>query len=102
MSTYKFLVKGAYFRGQEVRELSDSLTIGAEVKVKRDAENEYDEFACSVHYEDIHIGYVEKDVAWTVAALFDEDGHEEVPGKVVGRVEGARNTSWPEVELANV
>lgn len=101
MSEYKFFVKGAYFRGADARALSDSLTEGQEVTVKRDPDNEHDEFACSVHFEDVHIGYVEKDMAFSVSALFDEDGHEEVKGQVVGRDSSGR-ASYPEVQLIGV
>lgn len=102
MNDYRFLVKGAFFRGQEAREISDSLDLGAEVTVKRETDNEHDEYACSVHYEGIHIGYVQAEVAFAVAALFDEEGHEEVKGQVINRIEGRGKTTYPEVELFDV
>ena len=101
MLDYIFLVKGAYFRGREARELSDSLPQGAKVTVKRDEDNEHDEYACSVYYEDIQIGYVEKDFAMTVAELFDVEDYIYVEGHIIGRVSGARNTSYPEVQLTS-
>ena len=99
MSEYRFLVKGAYFRGREAKELSDSLEEDAAVTVKRDSENEHDEYACSVWYEDVQIGYVQVELSFAVAALFDEDGHKEVEGFIINRVQGPRTTTYPEVEL---
>ena len=102
MSDYKFLVKGAYFRGQDAKALSDSLEPGAELIVKRDSENEHDEYACSVWHSDIMIGYVQAELSFAVAALFDEEGHTEVKGTMVGREQGPRTTTYPEVELYGV
>ena len=100
MSDYRFLVKGAYFRGAEAREVSDSLQNGDIITVRRDYDNEYDEFACTVHYEDVHIGYVQAEISFAIAHLFDEGELDEVKGKIIGRVSGNGSTTYPEVELS--
>ena len=92
------LVKGAYHRGAEVRELSDSLTPGTILTIKRDAENEYDEYACSVYYEDIHIGYIEKEMAFIVSEPFDEEGALFLQAIVQGHIDGGR-VKYPEIEI---
>ena len=98
---YRFLVKGAYFRGSEAKELSDSLEVGAEVTIQREKDNEHDEFACSVHYEGIHIGYVQTELAFAVAALFDDGGHTEIPAKLIGReISATGRVSYPEVAFS--
>ena len=94
----QFAVKGAYFRGKEVRDLSDSLEEDAQVTVRREPDNQHDEYACAVFYEDIHIGYVEADMSFLVSGLFDEDGHEEVTGRVIGHEQPGR-AKWPVVQL---
>jgi len=102
MSDYRFLVKGAYFRGRDAKELSDSLKPGDEIVVQREAENEHDEYACSVWFDDVQIGYVQAELSFAVAALFDEDGHTEIKGTIIGREQGPRTTTYPEVELFGV
>ena len=94
----RFLVKGAYFRGAEARDISESLEEGMHVTIKRDSENEHDDYACSVHFEDVHIGYVQAEIAYAVAEIFDEEGHESLQGLVIGRDNSTR-MSYPEVEL---
>ena len=94
----RFLVKGAYFRGAEARDISESLEEGMYVTIKRDRENKHDDYACSVHFEDVHIGYVQVEIAYAVAEIFDEGEHESLLGLVVGRVYSTR-ISYPEVEI---
>ena len=67
MSTIACLVKGAYFRGPDVVELSNSLAPKTLLSVQREPNNEHDEYACAVYYEDVHIGYVERDFSFAVA-----------------------------------
>jgi len=60
------LVKGAYFRGADVKAVSDALVPGDCVTIEHEPENQHDEYACKVLYEGIHIGYVQSEYSSAV------------------------------------
>jgi len=88
-----FLVKGAHFRGGEVRELSDSLEAGTKLHLEPEPENEFDAYAIRVLYEGVHIGYVQTEAAPYL--------HGEVPAQatLVRHVDGPNSVKWPECKL---
>ncbi len=95
--TIEFLIKGAHFRGKDIKQLVEALDIGTLLTIEREPDNEHDEYACKVLYEDIHVGYVEKDMAPSVS-FYAMD--EPLAAKIVGREHIGRNT-YPVATLAH-
>ena len=80
------IVKGTYFRGTEIQAVSDSLNEGAALEVRREADNKHDEYACSVHFQDLHIGYIQAEDAGAVSYYLDDfEGVTALPASVAGR-----------------
>ena len=65
----KTIVAGTSFR--KLKELEPKLTPQTKLEVKREAKNEYDEFAIALHFEKNKVGYIPKDSNEVIARLLD-------------------------------
>lgn len=83
---FTFTLAGANFRPKEAKEALSELSIDDEVFLEREPDNAYDSNAVMVIDPDsnLHVGYVEKEVAKVIAPLLDE-----------GKSYKTRILSWP-------
>ena len=57
--TFSSSVVGVSFRGAQVREVvKNQLNVGDQLQLVADPENEYDDTAVAVYYDDLHIGFI--------------------------------------------
>lgn len=63
------LVAGTSFR--KLKEVEPSLLAEVKLKLKREPDNEYDEFAVALYFEKNKIGYIPRDKNETIARLAD-------------------------------
>jgi len=63
------IVAGTSFR--KLKELEPKLTTQTKLEVKREAKNEFDEFAIALHFENKKVGYIPKDSNEVIARLLD-------------------------------
>lgn len=63
------IVAGTSFR--KLKELEPKLTPQTKLEVKREAKNEFDEFAIALHFEKKKVGYIPKDSNEVIARLLD-------------------------------
>lgn len=66
-------VAGVIFRPRDVKDLIRSdVDIGTMLTLEREPDNKHDPNAIKLLFNDVHIGYVPRDVAEDVAELLDE------------------------------
>lgn len=92
-------IRGAHFRGNDIRALSDSLQLGETLTFEREPENPHDAYAIKAIYQGFHIGYVQREVAAFVA--LDMDDGVEFTGTITGRMQAGR-ASYPIVDILPV
>lgn len=63
------LVAGTSFR--KLKEVEPSLLAEVKLVMKREPENEYDDFAIALHFEKQKIGYIPRDMNEVIARLMD-------------------------------
>lgn len=63
------LVAGTSFR--KLKQVEPSLSTEVKLKIKREANNEYDEFAVALYFEKEKIGYIPRDKNEVIARLMD-------------------------------
>ena len=95
--TTTILIRGAHFRGQEIKELSNNLTEGAIITLEREPDNKHDPYAVKAFYDDIHIGYVQAEHSAAVSEMIDAGELSEAI--FIRHVEGPRNSLYPECSI---
>jgi len=63
---------GLSFRGHDAREAVQNLEVGEELTIEREPSNQYHGNAVRVIAADVHVGYIERNVADTMAVWYDE------------------------------
>ena len=63
------LVAGTSFR--KLNEIEAELVNTVQLEIKREGQNEFDEFAIALHYKDTKVGYIPKDKNEVIARLMD-------------------------------
>lgn len=63
---------GAHFRSPEEKEVVKTLSRGDILQLIREPDNSYDENAIKVMKDDIHLGYIPKDLAAVIASKLDQ------------------------------
>lgn len=74
MPTFQVACVGMHFRGPDAKQMAMSLTADSALRIEREPENQYDEYALRVMFHDLHIGYVERQQAAWISPLIDEGG----------------------------
>lgn len=65
-------IVGSYFRGKDVQALVATLEVGTRLRLEREPDNTFDQYAIKAFYEDVHIGYVAANIASWIAPKMDE------------------------------
>ena len=63
------MVAGTSFR--KLDEVEAELTATVKLDIKREAKNEFDQFAVALHFSDTKVGYIPKDKNEVIARLMD-------------------------------
>ena len=71
MSTYYAYIKGLNFRGDEVKAYVNELEFPARIALDREPENPHDPNAIRAYHEDVHLGYIAKEIAEFIAPRID-------------------------------
>jgi hypothetical protein len=65
-------VVGMHFRGGSAKDVAAALDPGDTVTLEREPDNEYDAYAIKVLVSDMHIGYIERNMAAWISPLIDQ------------------------------
>ena len=84
---------GATFHPAEAKEIVRGLSIGDEVQLRADPDNEYDSTAVACYYDDVHIGFIPKDSNSALFAVL-MDG-----AQISGKIIAFENTLKPVLEI---
>lgn len=72
-NTFYALLNGVNFRPRESRDRVESLDFDTELRLEREPDNAYHGNAIKVMEDEMHLGYVEADVANDIAERLDND-----------------------------
>lgn len=97
------LVVGMHFRGPDAKEAAKNLPIGQTLRLEREPDNTHDGNAIKVFFEDLWLGYLEREQAAWIAPNMDEDRAFTCTVTEIREVEGKKSSNFhPVVEVVEV